>query len=277
MIELNKIYNEDCLETMRRMGEGFIDLTVTSPPYDSLRTYGNDIDKTWNESVWKPIIKELYRVTKEGGVVVWVVGDATIKGSETGTSFKQALYFMEVGFNLHDTMIYYCNKPPLTHNRYEQEFEYMFVFTKGKLITFNPIKKENKYFGKNSIRNGSWASGKDNSAMRQREGKKLVNKLGIKGNVWRYETGGGKSTLDKIAFQHPAIFPEALANDHIISWSNEGDLVYDPFCGSGTTPKMAEQSNRYYIGSEVSKDYIDITKQRLHPENIFLDKDDWVG
>ena len=149
-MEVNKIYNENCLDTMARMPNGFVDLTVTSPPYDNLRTYnGYSFD-------FEAVAKELYRVTKQGGVVVWVVGDATIKGSESGTSFRQALFFKEIGFNLHDTMIYAKNNPiPLNHNRYEQQFEYMFVFSKGKPNTFNAIKVRTKTGGKEY----SWKNG----------------------------------------------------------------------------------------------------------------------
>lgn len=247
----------DCLGIMREMKENYIHLTITSPPYDNLRNYKGFVFD------FEGIAQELYRITKKNGVVVWVVGDATIKGSETGTSFKQALYFKEIGFNLHDTMIYSSHKPPLTHKRYEQAFEYMFVFVKGKIKTFNPIMKKNKHFGENFLRNGDWASGKDNSAMRQRQGTKPVKEFGIISNVWRYETGGNKTTKDKIAFQHPAIFPDKLAEDHIKSWSNEGDIVLDPMMGSGTTGKMAKQLNRNFIGIEISAEYVDIAKERI--------------
>ena len=112
-----KLIQGDCLEKMQDIQDSSIDLTVTSPPYDNLRSY-NGNNALWGEHVWKAAIKDLYRVTKDGGVVVWVVGDATIKGSETGTSFKQALWAMECGFRLHDTMIYAKNNyMPLTHNR----------------------------------------------------------------------------------------------------------------------------------------------------------------
>lgn len=247
----------DCKEVLKSIPDESIDLTVTSPPYDNLRKYNGFVFD------FEEIARELFRVTKNGGVVVWVVGDATINGSETGTSFKQALFFKEIGFNLHDTMIYECNKPPLTHKRYEQGFEYMFILVKEKIVTFNPIMKKNKYFGQNCIRNGDWASGKQNSAMRQRQGIKKIKEHGIKNNIWRYETGGGKTTRDKIAFQHPAIFPESLAHDHIISWSNEGDTVLDPFLGSGTTAKIAKKLNRNFIGIEISAEYLDIAQKRV--------------
>tara|TARA_R110000823_G_scaffold305026_1_gene426845 strand:+ start:121 stop:915 length:795 start_codon:yes stop_codon:yes gene_type:complete len=251
-LEVNKNYNENCLDTMARMEDNFIDLTVTSPPYDNLRTYkGYSFD-------FESIAKELFRVTKEGGVVVWVVGDATIKGSETGTSFKQALFFMECGFKLHDTMIYQKSVPPINSKRYQHNFEYMFVFVKGKIKTFNPImvekkyndKRQNKKFHRNT--DGVFVNGFSNSS----------KKLKLKENVWKIWAAGGSS--DKIASKHPAIFPEQLANDHIISWSNENDIVYDPFMGSGTTAKMAILNNRNWIGSEMSSEYCDIIKQRIN-------------
>jgi len=140
---INKIFNENCLVTMSKMPNDFINLVVTSPSYDQLRKYSGDNKLDWEEHVWKPIIQELFRVIRLGGIVVWVVGDSVINGSESGTSFKQALYFKDVGFNLYDTMIYQKENPvPLTHNRYEQAFEYMFVFSKGKPKTFNPIVKQ---------------------------------------------------------------------------------------------------------------------------------------
>jgi site-specific DNA-methyltransferase (adenine-specific) len=261
MIEINKIYNEDCLETMRRMPDNFIDLTVTSPPYDNLRDYkGCD----WSFDIFKAIAKELYRVTKDGGVVVWVVGDATINGSETGTSFKQALYLKEIGFNLHDTMIYL--KPNFSfpsHNKYHQTFEYMFVLVKDKIKTFNPIKdKKNKRFGKQK----TYSKRESDGSIRKEKRVVDINTFGQRYNVWEINTGYMKSTKDKIAYKHPAIFPEALARDHIISWSNDGDLVYDPFTGSGTVACESIKLNRNWIGSELSKEYCDIANKRIKIE-----------
>lgn len=233
MIEINKIYNEDCLLTMKSMPDNFIDLVVTSPPYDNLREYnGYSFD-------FQNTAKELYRVVKPNSVVVWVVGDATINGNETGTSFRQALYFKEIGFNLHDTMIYEKSgmaNPSST--RYHQIFEYMFVFCKGKIKTFNPIKdRENKYKG--------FAGGEQS----------FREDYGMRFNIWRYSNGGGNTSKDKNAFNHPAPFPDKLAEDHILSWSNENDLVYDPFMGSGTTAIACINLKRNYIGSEISKEY----------------------
>jgi len=251
-MEINKIYNENCLDTMAKMPDGFVDLTVTSPPYDNLRTYnGYSFD-------FEAVAKELYRVTKQGGVVVWVVGDATIKGSETGTSFKQALWAMECGFNLHDTMIYQKSVPPMNDKRYQHNFEYMFVFVKGKLKTFNPIMVEKKY--KDNRKNKNFHRDKDGVFVKGFS--KPKESLKIKENVWKIFAGGGSS--DKIASKHPAVFPEQLANDHIISWSNEGDLVYDPFMGSGTTAKMAIANKRNWIGSEISQEYCEIAEKRIN-------------
>ena len=259
-MEVNKIYNENCLDTLARMSDGFVDLTVTSPPYDNLRKYNGEMK--WNDSVWKGVIKEIYRVTKKGGVVVWVVGDATIKGSETGTSFKQALYAKECGFNLHDTMIYKRRQIPLNHNRYETGFEYMFVFSKGKPKTFRPIMQINK--PRKSSKNEGFHTQPNGCKKKISAGRK---KESIKLNVWEYNVGYMNSSKDKCAFSHPAIFPEKLANDHIISWSSEGDLVYDPFMGSGTTAKMAIINKRNWIGSEISEEYFKIAEKRIN-ENL---------
>ena len=253
-MEINKIYNENCLDTMSRMSDNFIDLTVTSPPYDNLRTYnGYSFD-------FESIAKELFRVTKEGGVVVWIVGDATVKGSETGTSFKQALFFKECGFNLHDTMIWQKNKivprdPRL--NRYYQDFEYMFVFSKGKPKTCNYIMIDCIHKGKKARAKQTKTDGSFRDDRYQKMKNHIVKDKKIKSNTWVFSTTRSK---------HPAIFPEQLANDHIISWSNEGDLVYDCFMGSGTTAKMSIVNKRNWIGSEMSEEYCDIIKQRLNAQ-----------
>lgn len=262
-MEINKIYSECGLNTMSRMPRNFIDLTVTSPPYDKLRTYNGNINQ-WNEQKWKDIIQGLFRVTKQGGVVVWVVGDATQKGSETGTSFKQALWAMECGFNLHDTMIYKKSGMRYPDSlRYHAVFEYMFVFSKGQPITFNPIKdRVNIYAGEKIARprhirqqNGEMAP---NSAYKNDRNRR-ISKMGCRNNVWEFSSGKENSKGKK----HSATFPEALASDHIISWSNKNDLVYDPMAGSGTTLKMAIELNRNYIGSEITKEYIPDIKNRI--------------
>lgn len=257
-MEFNRIYNENCLDTMARMPSDFIDLTVTSPPYDNLRTYkGFSFD-------FESVARELYRVTKEGGVVVWVVGDSTVKGSETGTSFKQALFFKEMGFNLHDTMIYMKDNPPPVggDKRYYQAFEYMFVLSKGAPSKFNPIVEErrNKWNDKRTVR--------VRPVTRNRAGVFTEKTVKIEGqvrlqNVWSYVVSGGSVSEEMFAHEHPAIFPEAVVRDHIISWSDEGDVVYDPFLGSGTTAKMALLHKRNWIGSEISEDYCRIIDRRL--------------
>ena len=250
-MEINKIYNENCLDTMAKMPDNFIDLTVTSPPYDDLRDYkGYSFE-------FEEVAKSLYRVTKEGGVVVWVVDDATIKGSESGTSFTQALYFKEIGFNLHDTMIYQTNKPPMNDNRYQKDFEFMFVFSKGKPKTFNPIMV--KTLAKGVLNKGG--NRKANGEKMKRGVENRTGETKVKGNIW-YLPRSSKSG-DEYSRKHPATFPNQLANDHIISWSNENDLIYDPFMGSGTTAIASILNKRNFIGSEISNEYTDIANKRL--------------
>lgn len=265
-MKINKIYNESCLKTLEEMPNNFIDCVITSPPYDNLRSYNNKIDETWNEFVWKPIIEKLFDKMKDGGVVVWVVGDAVIDGSETGTSFKQSLHAIEVGFKLWDTMIY--QKTPSfpaseTDKRYSQSFEYMFVWSKGIPKTANLLKDRKNKWG------GSTTWGKISERLKDgtlKQGKVIhVQDYGYRFNIWDYATGKGNSTRDDIAFEHPAIFPEKLVGDHIMTWTNENDLVFDPFMGSGTTAKMCCLYNRNWIGSELNAKYIDIANKRIKP------------
>ena len=258
-----ELYLGDCLERMKEIPDGSIDLTVTSPPYDDLRTYNNSLD--WGDHVWKPVLQELFRVTKKGGVVVWVVGDATIKGSETGTSFRQALHAMECGFNLHDTMIYKKSNVGMydpRNKRYKHSFEYMFVLSKGSPSTYNPIGDKPVKSPKRKLHrsNGRDARGDIRKAKRPMIDS---NKFQDRHNVWEYATGNNVVTKDRDAYKHPAIFPEKLAHDHIISWSNEGDTVLDCFLGSGTTGKMAALSGRKFIGIEKNPEYFDIACKRI--------------
>ena len=241
----------DCLELMKDIPDGSVDLTVTSPPYDNLRTYNGNIDQ-WSFEKFKEIAKELYRVTANGGVVVWIVADATINGSETGTSFRQALWFMNLGFNLHDTMIWEKtgNGCLGSQNAYGQVFEYMFVFSNGKIKTHNLIKdRENKIKSGTVKVNARLVDGKGYSRVVERK------PFGKRNNIWRIN--------QQQKSEHPAPFPEQLAKDHIISWSNEGDTVLDCFMGSGTTGKMAVLNNRHFIGIELDEGYFEIAKKRI--------------
>ena len=248
----NKVIQGDCLEVMKGIPDKSVDMVLTSPPYDNLRDYKG---YTFN---FEGIAKEIYRVLKDGGVCVWVVGDATIKGSETGTSFKQALYFKEIGFNLHDTMIYRkINPMPVKSNRYLPCFEFMFVLSKGKPKSVNLIREKTLATGKEKYTGTQQENGKFGVYGKNR------NLERDKYNVWDIKVGSNQSTKDKIAFQHPAIFPEKLAEDHILSWSNEGDIILDPMAGSGTTLKMAKKNNRNYIGIEIAQEYVDIINKRL--------------
>jgi DNA modification methylase len=237
------IYNEDCLKTMVRMPSEFVDLTVTSPPYDNLRKYE---EFAFN---FESTAQELFRVTKNGGVVVWVVADATIKGSETGTSFRQALFFKECGFRLHDTMIYAKNSyTPLTHNRYEQAFEYMFVFSKNKPSFWHPVMIPCVTSG--SKRNRANSKARETTyAERRRSEITTVKTHKQHPNIFYYDVGKNEKSL------HNAPFPYELAENHILSWSGEYCLVYDPFMGSGTTAKAALNHKRNVVGSEISENY----------------------
>ncbi len=260
-----KLIQGDCLEKMQDIPDGSIDLTVTSPPYDNLRSY-NGNNALWGEHVWKAAIKDLYRVTKDGGVVVWVVADATINGSETGTSFKQALWAMECGFRLHDTMIYAKNNyMPLTHNRYEQAFEFMFVWAKGRPKTFNPIMIPSLTAGTKRNRGSSKAQ-EATYAERKRDEWTTVKPTKQHPNIFYYDVGKNDKT------EHNAPFPELLARDHILSWSNEGDTVFDPFMGSGTTGKMAKLLNRNFIGIELDEGYFKIAQDRINQAVVNTNK-----
>ena len=254
-MEVNKIYNESNLDTMAKMPDNFVDLTVTSPPYDDIRNYkGYSFE-------FEKVAKELYRVTKNGGIVVWVVMDATIEGNETGTSFKQALFFKECGFKLHDTMIYKKNGGGAVGSTkgYWQYFEYMFVFVKGEIKTYNLIAdKKNAMYGKMGLGIDKYDADGEVRTRKKQEYKKFSTRP----NVWEYNVGcfgEGDST------DHPAVFPEKHAADHIYSWSNEGELVYDPFMGSGTVAKMAHIQKRNWIGSEISQEYTQLANKRILP------------
>lgn len=256
------LYNGDSSKVLQNLEDEIVDLTVTSPPYDDLRKYnGYSFD-------FQLIANQLFRVTKLGGVLVWIVGDATSEGSETGTSFKQALYFKEIGFNLHDTMIYEKNSSsfPASRNskRYTQIFEYMFILTKGEIRKdINLLcDKKNKWSG---YTNWGKNTQYDKDGNFKKTGNiKPVPEFSLRNNIWKYSVGFNDKT------GHPAVFPEQLARDHILSWSNEEDLILDPFCGSGTTAKMAIQERRNCIGIEISKDYCEIIKNRiLDSEELF--------
>lgn len=258
-----QLIHGDCLDKMKNIPDGSINLTVTSPPYDSMRTYKDTCE--WDFNVFQQVAQELYRVTKSGGVVVWVVGDATVKGSETGTSFRQALYFKELGFNLHDTMIYQKkNYMPLNHNRYDPEFEYMFIFSKGAPSAFNPLMQPCKTAGAtyNYATRSSATTEESGAAMRKRDQVMVTKDTKYRGNIWGYDTGKNKGSKDDI-WEHPATFPEKLAEDHILSWSNAGDIVFDPFMGSGTTGKMAILNGRDFMGIEKVDTYFKIAKNRI--------------
>lgn len=261
-MEINKIYCENCLDTMARMPNETVDLTVTSPPYHDLRAYkGYSFD-------FEPIARELYRVTKIGGVVVWVVGDRVFDGSETLEPFRQSLYFKEIGFNVHDTMIYQKKSMPFPEQtRYIQCFEYMFVLSRGKPATSNLIKTETKGY-KPSQSNTQRNRDGSTTLMKYERGKPERSLW----NVWNFDVGYMKTTTDRFAYDHPAMFPEKLADRHIKTWSNEGDLIYDCFIGAGTTAKMAILNNRNFIGSEIASEYTPIYERRIQDAYALIGK-----
>ena len=256
-ITLNTIYNEGCLDTMKRMNNNFIDLVITSPPYDNLRKYkGYTFD-------FESIAKELYRVIKIGGIIIWIVGDKIKNGNRSLTSFKQALYFQEIGFNVHDVMIYKKkNTPFMRSNAYTNCYEFMFVLSKQKINTFNRLTEKTVRHGFEGLPFNKGVDGINKKVVKELKEKKT------KINIWEYAVGLGGTTKDREAFKHPAIFPEKLAEDHILSWSNQNDIIYDPFMGSGTTAKMALLNNRYYLGSEISKEYCEIANKRMNKNNV---------
>jgi len=257
-MEFGKIYHENCVDTLRRMPDDLMDMTITSPPYDDLREYNG-----YHFPV-EEIAALLYRKTKPGGVVIWVVGDRTLNGDETLTSFRHAITFQEAGFNVHDTMIYVKNNPIPSDcgKRYRQAFEYMFCFSKGQPKTFNPITEPTKSAGQKITAFRITGKGRGN-VPDEDIGREIKTERKVS-NIFAYNVGTS-SSKDKIAFKHPAIFPEQLVADQIHTWTNEGDVVYDCFMGSGTTAKIANKLNRRWLGSEISKEYVEIAKERLKP------------
>ena len=251
----NNITHGDCLELMTGIESNSIDMVLTSPPYDNLRSY-----KGYSFPA-EPIIKELFRIVKTGGVVVWIINDATIEGSETGTSFKHALLFKELGFNIHDTMIFRKKNPipQIYRKRYNNEFEYMFVFSKGQVATHNPIMIDCLHAGLEL--NGTTYKNYSKHEQKREKMAKPVKAQKVKGNIWEYVVG--KNAEDQEAKGHPAPFPCELARDHILSWSNIGDVILDPMCGSGTTCKVAKQLGRHFIGMDISEEYCQIARNRI--------------
>lgn len=251
-LPINKIICGDAIEVMEKIPSNSIDLVVTSPPYDELRNY-----KGYSFN-FEGIANGLFRVIKEGGALVWVVGDKIRKGNKSLTSFRQALFFQGIGFNAHDVMIYKKkNTPFMRTNGYTNCFEYMFVFSKGSPRKFNPLKVKTARQGREMLPFNKGADGINKKIMGELKPEKTMT------NIWEYAVGLHGTTSDKIAFEHPAVFPEKLAEDHILSWTNKGDVVFDPMCGSGTTCKMAIKNGRSYIGCDISREYVELTKKRL--------------
>jgi len=251
---LDTVITGDNCEVMRQWPDACIDLVVTSPPYDDLREYGK------HEWDFYGVAWNLARLLKPGGVIVWNVADATKNGSETGTSMRQALHFQGMGLNIHDTMIWHKPNPiPRTHDRYEQAWEYVFVLSKGKPKTWNPIMDDCIYAG--SRRTGTIQ--KDTSGERTHKNTGgLTSERKQAANVW--------SIVGRSETAHPAEFPHSVPARCVTTWSNPGDIVLDPFAGSGTTLKAAKELNRRYIGIEVNPEYVKICEERTMQESLPL-------
>ena len=257
---VNSIVLGNCIDELNKLDDESVDAFITSPPYDNLRDYNG------YSFPFEDIAKVMYQKLAKGGVIVWVVGDAVLKGSETGSSFRQAIFFQELGLNIHDTMIYEKNGSSFparrTGNRYSQVFEYMFVFSKGKPKTANLIcDKKNKWSGWTTF--GKGTNRDKNGRLVEGKGRKPTPNFSPRHNVWKYNTGKSYTTKDAFAFKHPAMFPESLAEDHIMTWTSPGDLVVDPFVGAGTTTKMAAINGRNWIGIDISEEYVGIARQRM--------------
>ena len=266
-ISTNNTYLMNCIEGMQLMDEKSVDLVVTSPPYDDLRTY-NDSSK-WDFDVFKDVAKGLVRVLKDGGVIMWNVNDATIKGSETGSSFRQCLHFMDLGLRLHDTMIYEKTGTAFASGvnsvRYTQVFEYCFILSKGRPKTINLIQdKKNKWAGITSWGNAT-SRKKDGTTHDPNRKSNAIKEWGVRTNIWRIKNSGGFGQSSKASYKHPATMPEELARGHIQTWSNEGDVVVDPFMGSGTTAQISIEENRQFIGFEIDPTYHKMCEDRVRP------------
>jgi len=264
-LSLNDTYLMNCIDGMQLMDEESVDLVITSPPYDDLRTY-NDSSK-WDHEVFKRVADSIVRVLKPGGVIMWNVNDATVKGSETGSSFRQCLYFMDAhGLRLHDTMIYektgtaFASGPNSV--RYTQIFEYCFILSKGKPKTINLIQdKKNAWAGYTSFGNAKTRR-KDGTMHDPGKKSKEIREYGVRTNIWKIKNSGGFGQSSKESYKHPATMPEELARGHIITWSDKNDVVLDPFMGSGTTAQVCIEEGRKFIGFEIDQTYCEMAQKR---------------
>lgn len=261
---VNKLILGDSEIILKNLPDKCIDATITSPPYDNLRTYNNS-NEEWNFDKFKKIANELFRVTKEGGIVAWIVGDSIVNGGKTLSSFRQAIYFQEIGFRIFDVIIYEkTGSGPPHKNRYFNTFEYIFILSKGKPKTINLLKdKLNKWGGHETY---GEITRREVDGRLTKKGKKKINKYGVRTNIWKYKNGKGQTTKDAIAHKHPAIFPEKLVADILESWTLEGDIILDPFGGSGTTAKVSSLMSRNFIYIEKIDEYFQIAKVRM--ENL---------
>lgn len=273
-LSLNETHLMNCIDGMQLMDEESVDLVVTSPPYDDLRTY-NDSSQ-WDHNVFTQVADNLTRVLKQGGVIMWNVNDATVKGSETGSSFRQCLYFMDqCGLKLHDTMIYektgtaFASGPKSV--RYTQIFEYCFILSKGRPKTINLIQdKKNAWAGYTSFGNAKTRK-KDGTMNDPGKKSKVIREYGVRTNIWKIKNSGGFGQSSKASYKHPATMPEELARGHVLTWSDVNDTILDPFMGAGTTAQVCLEENRNFIGFEIDETYHQMCAERVLPwtDNVF--------
>lgn len=257
---LNQVLHCDCVLGMRALPDACIPLTVTSPPYDKLRMYDGH---ALPFELFQLVACELYRVTMPRGVIVWVVQDGTDKnGSETGTSFRQREFFKNLGMSAHATMIMKVNACRFPNNRrYCQQFHYAFVLSKGKPRVINVLRDSANQHPGDVVKHSHRS--KDGKLVTCLMPHKRLAAYGYRGNVWDYKVGNGQTTKDRFAFNQTALMPELMAEDHILSWSNPGDLVFDPMCGAATTCKMALLNHRKFLGMEIHQTYWEIACKRM--------------
>ena len=248
-----ELVNGDCAAVLPGLPPA--DLILTSPPYDGMREYGGYNGAFDFGAIAAACVANL----APGGVLVWVVGDQIIDGGESGTSFRQALGFKALGLTLHQTLFFEAaHYRPIDKSRALRGVQYMFVFAKGSPMVANiPIDRPNVKAGMRVTR--SYAPGKSLNGSRNpaSDRVKRIADFGRRGPIWRYATECGSD------MGHPAAFPYALASDHIVCWTNPGDLVIDPMVGSGTTLRAAADLGRRAIGIEINPEYCDLIRRRL--------------
>jgi hypothetical protein len=256
----NAILLGDALEILSRIPAGSIPLTLFSPPYDGIRDYG----KNWSLD-YKTLGRLLFGATCDGGVCAVVIGDGTKDFAKSLTTFRWAVDWVDnTGWRLFECCIYsrHGNPGAWWTQRFRVDHEYILIFFKGdrlrcfdKTALMIPSKHAGKvYSGTDRLTNGGF----------KKIEPKAVNDLKCRGTIWGYATSNSEGNRTKL--EHPATFPDRLADDLIHCFSKPGDLVFDPMCGSGTTCVMAAKAKRDYLGIEINPEYHSIAMKRIQAE-----------